>query len=69
MKLHSIITDLNRAGLNDAAIARALQEEEGLTTTQATINRIKHGVYKSTRFDIGMALISLHKKRCRRRAD
>jgi hypothetical protein len=64
VELKDIISDLNRSGLNDAAVARALAEA-GVETTQATINRLKNGVHKSTKFELGLALLSLHRKRCK----
>lgn len=62
--LKQIIFDLNRSGLNDAAIVRELISL-GVETTQPTINRIKHGIHKRPRFDIGLALLELHRKRVR----
>ncbi len=34
-------------------------KKQGVSVTQATINRIKTGAHKSTRFEIGMGLTRL----------
>lgn len=61
-ELSKVIVDLNRSGLNDADIAREL-EQAGTKTTQATINRLKHGRHKNTNFTLGSALVALHRRR------
>ena len=62
-ELKDLIADLNRSGLNDGDIAEELGKS-GTVTTQATINRLKNGVHKSTNFELGYALLNLHRQRC-----
>lgn len=61
--LKELIAELNDSGLNDAAITRELAAA-GVETTQATINRLKNGVHKSTKFELGSALQELHRRHC-----
>ena len=53
--------------MTEEAIAAELKKQ-GISVTQATINRIKTGAHKSTRFDIGMGLTRLHERRSKGRA-
>lgn len=54
-----LIEDLLAKGLNEQEIASRITVK-GVRTTQPTINRIKSGVMKSPRYDLGAALIDLH---------
>lgn len=58
MDIQKAVTDLTDAGWSQSRIAR----EVGLGTTQPTINRIKSGVTKYPRFELGMAIIELHRR-------
>lgn len=62
--LASVIQDLIGSGVNESQICTTLNAE-GVEVTLPTINRIKNGLIKRTRFDIGSALVRLHKKRVR----
>jgi hypothetical protein len=53
---------LTQADMTEAEISSALKEM-GVDVTQATINRIKNGVHRNTRFDIGYALLQLRDQR------
>jgi hypothetical protein len=62
--LASVIQELIGSGVNESQIVTTLNAE-GVTVSLPTINRIKNGLIKRTRFDIGTALVRLHKKRVR----
>lgn len=54
-----IIQDLVSAhGLTEEGIAAELKKL-GVIVSQATINRLKTGAHKTTKFEIGMGLIQL----------
>lgn len=61
-----LIQELISAGMNDGTIVDALKAD-GVEVSVPTINRIKNGKIKRTGFDIGSALVRLHKKRVRTR--
>lgn len=52
----SIVEQLNSSGMSESEIAAALTAA-GVSITQPTIHRIKHGA--STSFEIGCALVRL----------
>src|SRR6187431_3128914 len=60
----SMIQQLIGSGLNESQIVAALKQD-GVEVSLPTINRIKNGLIKRTGFDIGSALVRLHKKRVR----
>jgi hypothetical protein len=62
--LASVIQELIGSGVNESQIVTTLNAE-GVEVSLPTINRIKNGLIKRTRFDIGSALVRLHKKRVR----
>lgn len=62
--LSSVIQELIGSGVNESQIVTTLNAE-GVEVTLPTINRIKNGLIKRTRYDIGSALVALHKKRVR----
>ena len=62
MNWKQIIKELNELGLSEHEIARRLQKE-GVEITQASINRLKQEHIKQPRFDVGSALLRLHKER------
>lgn len=62
--LGSVIQELIVAGTNESQIVAALKAD-GVEVSLPTINRIKNGLIKRTRFDIGSALVRLHKRRVR----
>jgi predicted XRE-type DNA-binding protein len=53
---------LTQAEMTEAEISDALKEM-GVEVSQATINRIKNGKHKHTRFDIGFGLLQLRAQR------
>jgi hypothetical protein len=65
--LRELLTELNDSGLNDAAIAREIVSS-GIETTQATINRLKNGIHKTAKFELGHAILALHRQHCRKSA-
>lgn len=62
--LSPIIQDLIGAGMAESQIVAALKAD-GVEVSVPTINRIKNGLIKRTGFDIGSALVRLHKRRIR----
>lgn len=62
--LSSVIQQLIGTGINESQIVATLNAE-GIEVSLPTINRIKNGLIKRTRFDIGSALVRLLKKRAR----
>lgn len=62
--LSSVIHQLIGTGINESQIVATLKAE-GIEVSLPTINRIKNGLIKRTRFDIGSALVRLLKKRAR----
>ena len=62
--LASVIQELIGSGVNESQIVTTLNAE-GVAVSVPTINRIKNGLIKRTRYDIGTALVRLHKKRVR----
>lgn len=62
--LSSVIQELVGAGTSESQIVAALKAD-GVEVSLPTINRIKNGLIKQTRFDIGSGLMRLHKKRIR----
>ena len=61
MNWKQIITELNERGLSEHEIARRLKRE-GVEITQASINRLKQEHIKQPRFDVGTALLQLHRE-------
>jgi hypothetical protein len=59
-----LIQELIGAGMKEGQIVAALKAD-GVEVSVPTINRIKNGLIKRTGFDIGIALMRLHKKRAR----
>lgn len=57
---HEIVEQLISSGMTEAQIAAALTAD-GVSITQPTIHRIKHGA--STSFEIGCALLRLARSR------
>lgn len=53
-----VIRDLLASGYTEAELAKAVH------STQATINRIKHGK-QTPGFDLGVALLALRAQRCK----
>ena len=53
-----IIEQLISAGMTQTAIAEALRAD-GIEISQATINRLKQGVHKTTSFEVGIGLMRL----------
>lgn len=64
--LRPLIQDLIGSGMNETQIVAAIKAD-GVEVSVPTINRIKNGLIKRTGFDIGTALVRLHKKRVRSR--
>lgn len=64
--IQKMIKELIESGLTETAIVERL-ENDGITTTQQTINRLKKGVTANARFDIGTAITALHARVCRKR--
>jgi hypothetical protein len=62
--LGSVIQELIVAGINESQIVSELKAD-GVEVSLPTINRIKNGLIKRTGFDIGSALVRLHKRRVR----
>lgn len=62
--LRPIIQDLIGFGMAESQIVAALKAD-GVEVSVPTINRIKNGLIKRTGFDIGSALVRLHKRRAR----
>lgn len=62
-----LIQELIGFGMSESQIVAALKSD-GVEVSLPTINRIKNGLIKRTGFDIGSALVRLHKKRARSRA-
>jgi hypothetical protein len=62
--LRPLIQDLIGSGMNETQIVAAIKAD-GVEVSVPTINRIKNGLIKRTGFDIGSALVRLHKKRVR----
>jgi hypothetical protein len=58
----TLIERLTDTGMTEAEIAAALTSD-GVSVSQATINRIKNGVHNSTSFEIGMGLVRLAQSR------
>jgi arginine repressor len=56
-----LIQDLIDSGMTEVEITDALKEE-GVHTTQATLNRIKTGAIKRTSYDIGTGIVRLHER-------
>jgi hypothetical protein len=63
----ALIEELVESGMTETEISESLRER-GVDVTQATINRLKNGVHKSTSFDIGYGLMKLRDSRCEQRA-
>jgi hypothetical protein len=55
-----IILDLVKAGWRETGIANAIG------VTQSNISQIKRGLVKQPRYDLGVALVQLHKKEMRK---
>jgi arginine repressor len=53
---------VSQADMTEAEISSALKEM-GVDVTQATLNRIKNGVHRHTKFEIGYALLQLRDQR------
>jgi hypothetical protein len=53
-----LIERLIESGMTEVAISDALRDMD-VDVTQATINRLKNGVHKSTSFEIGYGLLKL----------
>jgi hypothetical protein len=53
-----LIERLIKSGMTEVAISDALRDMD-VEVTQATINRLKNGVHKSTSFEIGYGLLKL----------
>lgn len=53
-----LIERLIESGMTEVAISDALRDMD-VEVTQATINRLKNGVHKSTSFEIGYGLLKL----------
>lgn len=63
--LQKIVAELcDQADLTEVEIATKLAEL-GIKTSQPTINRIKNGTVTRTSFEVGSALVQLHKKHVR----
>lgn len=62
--LSPIIQELIGSGMGESQIVAALKAD-GVEVSVPTINRIKNGLIKRTGFDIGSALVRLHKRRIR----
>lgn len=62
--LSPLIQDLIGSGMAESQIVAALKAD-GVEVSVPTINRIKNGLIKRTGFDIGSALVRLHKRRIR----
>lgn len=62
--LRPLIQDLIGSGMKEGQIVEALKAD-GVDVSVPTINRIKNGLIKRTGFDIGSALVRLHKRRVR----
>lgn len=54
-----IIDELLERGLSEADIAARLRAE-GVSISQASINRLKRGAIKRPNYDLGSALLRLH---------
>jgi predicted transcriptional regulator len=63
MDIQNIIKDLIDSGLTESNIADMVGG-----VSQPTINRIKSGEIKETKLRIGLALMEIHKKVCRRKS-
>lgn len=59
-----LIQQLIGSGMKEGQIVEALKAD-GVDVSVPTINRIKNGLIKRTGFDIGIALMRLHKRRSR----
>ncbi len=59
-----LIEKLIASGMNQTDIAKALQAN-GIEITQATINRLKQGKAKTTRFEVGIGLMRLANSRAK----
>ena len=62
MNWKQIISDIIDSGLSEQEIAAIVG------TTQPTINRIKTGVVNQPKYEMGVALVALHKKHGRKAA-
>jgi hypothetical protein len=60
----ALIQQLIGSGMNESQIVAAIKAD-GVDVSLPTINRIKNGLIKRTGFDIGSALVRLHKRRIR----
>src|SRR5688500_8847269 len=57
----TLIQQLLESGMKECEIGEALRAD-GTSVSDATLNRIKSGLIKRTGFDIGMALMRLHRR-------
>lgn len=58
----TIVEYLTKSGMTETEISDELKKL-GVDVTQATINRIKSGVHKSTKYEIGLGLVRLYEQR------
>lgn len=57
----TLIQQLVESGMKECEIGEALRAD-GTPVSDATVNRIKSGQIKRTGFDIGIALMRLHRR-------
>jgi hypothetical protein len=58
MDFRQIVTEIYATGLNDSEIAKIVR------STQPTITRLRNGVARKTSYELGTALVNLHRIRC-----
>lgn len=61
----SLIEQLLETDMTETEISDELKKL-GVEVTQATINRLKNGVHKTTSFEVGYGLMQLRKQRSQR---
>ena len=63
--MKKLVEELVDSGLTETEIVTRLKAA-GISTTQPTINRIKTGIIVNVKYDIGIAIATLHAKVCRK---
>lgn len=61
--MEKLLTELIATGLTEQEIVHLLAGE-GVKTTQPNISRLKNGVYKTTNYALGAAIVNLHRQIC-----
>ena len=59
MCIKTLLEELREFGLSDVEIAKAIVYQ-GFYISQPSVNRLRRGLQKSTRYDIHKAIIDLH---------